>query len=294
MNSMKIFKSNLKRDKKSFLLILPFILITILLVIIPMVIIVVKSFVPTSSGPVYENWNFVGYHVWEKILITFGIAVLVSILCFVLGYFFAYFLSLKKGKTYKIFVICIITSPIWLNFLVKLIGLKMIFDYMNGGPNSSYGHLYTIISLVYLNLPLFILTIYNYLDSIPKNLIEASKDLGKTSSKTFLYVILPYTKNAIIAAISLVFFSSFTTAGVSTFVNNSNDGGLVGSELLNQGQIAPISEIALARISTFSLIVSLVLIFFYCAYLLVKYFYSKYYGVNKNKTSNKRKEKKYA
>lgn len=271
MNKLFIFKSK----KKDIVLLLPFILLTFLFIIIPMIMIFIRSLTPTVSGSINENWNFIDYHVWEKIFLTLGIAIITTIICLIVGYMFAYFLSLSKKKIYKILSISLITSPIWMSMLMKLVGLKTLFDAMNGSPNSTYGNIYTIIALVYINLPLFILTIYNFLDSVPKNLVDASKDLGKNVFQTFFFIIVPYTKNAIISGLSLVFFSSFTAAGVSKFVNNSNNGDLIGGEILDQGQMAPISEIAMARVSALALILSVFMLSLYLTTLVIKKLYKK-------------------
>lgn len=275
---MKVFF----QKNKNYWFLLPFFLITILFVVIPMIMIFIQSFTPVGDYTVDDNWNFIDYHVWEKILLTFGIAVATTIVCLFVGYLFAYFLSLAKSKTYKIFSIALITSPIWMSMLIKLVGLKTLFDFMNGSPNSTYGNIYTILALIYINMPLFILTIYNFLDSVPKNLIDASKDLGKNVFQTFFFVIVPYTKNAIVGGLSLVFFSSFTTAGVSKFVNNSNNGELIGGEILDQGQIAPVSPIAMARVSTISLLIALLMLAVYLIYFIT----SKIYKTTKNRVHN--------
>ncbi|MEF9984859.1 MAG: ABC transporter permease [Malacoplasma sp.] len=271
MNKLFIYKNK----RKEMLLLIPFVFLTLLFIIIPMIMVFIRSLTPTNSGTISENWNFIDYHIWEKILLTLGVAIATTIICLVVGYIFAYFLSLSKKKVYKILSISLITSPIWMSMLMKLVGLKTLFDYMNGSPNSTYGNIYTIIALVYINLPLFILTIYNFLDSVPKNLVDASKDLGKNVFQTFFFIIVPYTKNAIISGLSLVFFSSFTAAGVSKFVNNSNDGDLIGGEILDQGQMAPISPIAMARVSALALTLSIFMLTLYLVFLIGRKIYKK-------------------
>lgn len=283
--NIKIF-GNIKTNYKKFLLLIPFFLLTLLLVIIPLIIIFIRSFTPTKDGlnDVANNWNFIDRTIVEKIFLSIGIALASSLLCLVIGYPFAYFLALGKSKSFKILCVALITSPIWISFLIKMVGLKTLFDTIGGSPNSTYGHIFTIISLVYLNLPLFILTIYTYINSIPKNLLEASRDLGKNNFQTFIYVVLPYTKNAIISALTLVFLPSITTAGVSNFVNNSNDGELIGGTTLQQGQAALVSDIALARVSSLCLIICAIILVLFSIFVLIPKAYKYYKGV-KNATN---------
>ncbi|KFB07771.1 ABC spermidine/putrescine transporter permease subunit [Malacoplasma iowae DK-CPA] len=269
---------------------IPYFLISIILVLIPLIIVVIRAFTPAvvSSGdgsvslPVSENWNFIDYTVFEKILLSIGIAFVTSLLCLVIGYPFAYFLSLNKNKCLKILTVSIVISPIWMSFLIKLVSLKTLFDLMNGSPNSTYGNVYSIIALVYINLPIFILTIYTYINSIPKNLLDASKDLGKNSLQTFFFVIVPYTKNAIMSGLTLVFLPSITVAGVSKFMNNSNDGELVGDIIVGQGQSALVSNIALSRVSALCIVLCAAILILFAIFLVIK----KVLKVQKSKRDN--------
>lgn len=267
-------KFNVSSTNK-FLLLLPYFLITLLFVVIPLVLILIKSFTPATDSitneklPISDNWNFIGQSTFEKIGLSLGIAIASTLSCLVIGYLFAYFLSLSKKLSWKIVAISLITSPMWISMLIKLVGLKTLFDFINGAPNSTYGSIYTIIALTYINLPIFIITIYSFINSIPKNLLQASKDLGKTNVQTFFYVIVPYTKNAIFSGLTLVFLPSLTTAGVTQFVNNSNDGVIIGGDLLNQGLEASTSEIALARVSSLSLVICLLILILWTVFVLI-------------------------
>ncbi|WPL39741.1 ABC transporter permease [Malacoplasma iowae] len=283
------FISTIKKNNK-FWMFIPYFLISIILVLIPLIIVVIRAFTPAvvSSGdgsvslPVSENWNFIDYTVFEKILLSIGIAFVTSLLCLVIGYPFAYFLSLNKNKCLKILTVSIVISPIWMSFLIKLVSLKTLFDLMNGSPNSTYGNVYSIIALVYINLPIFILTIYTYINSIPKNLLDASKDLGKNSLQTFFFVIVPYTKNAIMSGLTLVFLPSITVAGVSKFMNNSNDGELVGDIIVGQGQSALVSNIALSRVSALCIVLCAAILILFAIFLVIR----KVLKVQKSKRDN--------
>ncbi|MDE5767571.1 MAG: ABC transporter permease subunit [Malacoplasma sp.] len=271
-------KLNFNVDKKMFsrfLLLAPYLIITIILIVIPLILVFIKPFQPTVDSATNEsiaianNWSFLGTTIWEKIGLSFLVAIIVTIICVVIGYAFAYFLSLSKSLPAKIFAISLMTSPMWISFLIKLVGLKEIFDFINGQANSTYGLIYTIIALVYVNLPTFILTIYTFLNTIPKNLLEASKDLGKNCVQTFFQVILPYTKNAVFSGITLIFLPTLTTAGVTQFMDNSNNGELIGSILLDKGLEGTASQIALARVATLSLVVCLIILVLWSIAVLI-------------------------
>lgn len=246
--------------RKNFFLILPYMLVVLVFIIVPITLIFVKSFTPTSAGSVAENWNFVNGFVWLKILKSFVVAILATFISVVIAYPFSYFLAFDvKGKTVKMLAVLFITAPTWMSFLVKIIGVKTFFDFINGFSNSTSGDVFTVIGLVYIYVPFMIMPIYNVLKDMPKNLIYASKDLGRGAWSTFINIVIPYTKNALISGLTLVFLPCLTSVSVPQFLNSSSSGSLIGDIIMEEGQLAQTSDISLARASTLALIVFLFL-----------------------------------
>ena len=247
--------------RKNFFLILPYMLVVLVFIIIPITLIFIKSFTPTSAGGVAENWNFVNGFIWIKILKSFIVAILATIISVFIAYPFSYFLAFDvKGKTVKMIAVLFITAPTWMSFLVKIIGVKTFFDFINGFSNSTSGDIFTVIGLVYIYVPFMIMPIYNVLKDMPKNLIYASKDLGRNSWSTFINIVIPYTKNALISGLTLVFLPCLTSVGVPQFLNSNSSGSLIGDIIMEEGQLAQTSDISLARASTLALIVFLFLV----------------------------------
>lgn len=256
---------------RNFFLILPYLLIVLIFIIIPIVLIFVKSFTPTSAGGIAQNWNFVDIFIWEKILKSFVIAIVTTIVTVLIAYPFSYFLAFEfKGKITKTLAVLFITAPTWTSFLVKVIGVKTLFDFINGYQNSTSGDIYTVIGLVYLYIPFMILPIYNILKDMPKNLIYASKDLGRTEWSTFIHVVVPYTKAALISGVTLVFLPCLTVVSVPQFLNSSSSGSLIGDIIMEEGLLAQTSDISLARASTLALIVFMLIVVGLLIYLLSK------------------------
>ena len=246
--------------RKNFFLILPYMLVALVFIIVPITLIFVKSFMPTSAGSVAENWNFVNGFIWLKILKSFIVAILATIISVVIAYPFSYFLAFDvKGKTVKMLAVLFITAPTWMSFLVKIIGVKTFFDFINGFSNSTSGDVFTVIGLVYIYVPFMIMPIYNVLKDMPKNLIYASKDLGRGAWSTFINIVIPYTKNALLSGLTLVFLPCLTSVSVPQFLNSSSSGSLIGDIIMEEGQLAQTSDISLARASTLALIVFLFL-----------------------------------
>lgn len=258
---MKINRFEKKRlDNSKFGFLIPFIIICLVFIVVPFLMIFTKSFLPTTSGPAALNWSYMDSYIWKKILQSFTIAVITTIMSLLIAYPFCYFLAYNtKSKITKTVVILLISAPIWMSFLVKIVGLKTLFDAINGYQNSTYGNIFTIIGLVYAYLPFMILPIYNTMNSMPNNLIFASKDLGKNTLTTIFKVVMPYTKAAIIGGITLVFLPALTTVAVPQFLNASSSGTMIGDIIMEEGNMGLNSDISLARASTLSLLMILII-----------------------------------
>lgn len=257
-------KINLQQTKfntisiKNFFLIMPYILFAIVFFIIPIIFILIKPFQSNAN----LIWIIVDEFIWKKIFLSLGIAIVATLFCTIIAYPFAYLLIFSKS-IFQMIIIVLITSPFWLSFLVKIIGLKTFFDICIGYSNSTYGHIFTIIGLVYIYIPTMILTIFNVLKEIPKNLIFASHDLGQNSFWTFIKIILPYSKYGFLSGFALVFLSSMTTVIVPQFLNNNNDSGMIGTIISNESDQSLINSVAISRISAISLITCAITLFFY-------------------------------
>ena len=259
---------------KNFNKLIPFSILLLFFLIIPSIILIVISLTPNvntdgTNIPVEDNWNWLGSAVWEKILISIGIAITVTILCMLIGMPFGLFLSQINSSIFKTLVVIVLTAPMWLSMLIKIIGIKTFFDTANGMPNSTFGQIYTIITLVYLNLPIFILSILNIAETMPKNLLLASKDLGRNSFQTLIFVVIPYILPGLLMGTFLVFLPSLTATGITSFVNNSNDGGLIGDWIFDLGLDSNSSNIALARISSISIVMSLLIMGIYLLFYFI-------------------------
>ena len=279
------FFKNFRMNKK-LLLAIPFFILTLLFIVIPLIIIITYAFLPTSAGSIEDNWEILNSSVMMKILRSIYISLASTLICIFIAYPFCYFLSMSKNKIYKSVVMLVVTAPIWSSLLIKLIGLKTLFDTINGAGNSTYGDVFTMIGLVYIYLPFMMMPLYNSLESLPKNLIYASRDLGRNFVTTFFKVILPYTKHALIAGITLVYLPSLTSVAVSAFLNNNNDGTLIGGIIEGSAGNANNSDIALARVSVLSLTIGLIILGMYGIYTLTP----KVYKMIK-KSNSKRMEK---
>lgn len=236
---------------------LPFLILSIVMVIVPLVMVLIITVVPVEGMNVSDNWSILNTTIWEKIFRSMWIAIVSTIICILISFPFAYFLSQAKSLVFKRVVFLMVTMPMWLGSMIILISLKLFLDKMNGALNSTYGDIYSIIGIVYLYIPYMMIPLYTCLEQLPSNLINASRDLGRNSVTTFFKIVVPYTKHALISGISLVLLPSISVVAVPQFLNNNPNGQLIGDIIMGQGSMAAESDIALARACVLSVAVSL-------------------------------------
>src|SRR3989442_3002761 len=126
------------------------------------------------------------------------IAARVTIFSLLLGYPLAYYLSFCTGKR-KELLYQLVIIPLWVSYLVRAYAWKTILG-SDGVLNTllQYVHLTShplnfllyspfavVLTLTHIYTPFAFLPIYSSLEHIPRNLIEASHDLGAPPLQTF-------------------------------------------------------------------------------------------------------------
>ena len=177
---------------------------------------------------------------------TLEIALLGTLLCFVIAFPFAYWLAVKVPSRWRPLVLALVMVPFWTNFLVRTIGWRMILsgDGALSGLLQDLGLLgepltvlYTRtavqIGVVYNYLPLMILPLFVALDRLDPSLREASKDLGASRWSTLCNVTLPLAAPGIVAGLLLVFIplmGDYITAVVLGGAKGNMAGQLVATQ----------------------------------------------------------------
>jgi spermidine/putrescine transport system permease protein len=142
----------------------------------------------------------------------------VAALCIAFGYPVAYFLSGLRGRK-KYMLLMLLLVPLLMSYIIKMYAIRSILG-GNGFLNKTLMALGIIdqpltffvfnlnavlLTLTVLLLPFAILPIFLSLERIPKNLLEASADLGGSNGQTFFRVILPLSLPGVISAATFVF-----------------------------------------------------------------------------------------
>jgi spermidine/putrescine transport system permease protein len=149
------------------------------------------------------------------------IAARVTIFSLLLGYPLAYYLSFYAGARKDLFYQLVII-PLWVSYLVRAYAWKTILG-SDGVLNTllQYVHftkhpleflLYSpfavVLTLTHIYTPFAVLPIYAALEHIPRNLVEASHDLGASPLQTFWRVIFPLSIPGVAAGATFAFVLS--------------------------------------------------------------------------------------
>src|SRR3984893_4978310 len=197
--------------------------------LVPYAILFCYSFWSVSSlQAIVHNWNLQNYAqlfrnpLYLTVLVrSIRIAGVVTLLALLLGYPVAYYLSFHAGPRKQILYQLVII-PLWASYLVRGYAWKTILG-TDGVLNGflQYAHitrhpveffLYSpfavVLTLTHIYTPFTFLPIYASLEHVPRNLIEASHDLGASPAKTFLRVILPLSLPGVLAGATFAFVLS--------------------------------------------------------------------------------------
>jgi len=196
-----------------------------LFLLLPYALMFAHSFWLVRDGFLVHEWNLQNYAklfhnpVYLEVLFrTMRIAASVTLLSLLLGYPLAYFMSFEAGVRKELFYQLVIV-PLWVSYLVRGYAWKTILG-SEGVLNGflQYFHvtkepvgffLYSpfavVLMLTHIYTPFVFLPLYASLEHIPRNLIEASHDLGASPRATFFRVILPLSLPGLLAGATFAF-----------------------------------------------------------------------------------------
>lgn len=198
---------------------IPYILFLGFFVLIPLLLIVYYAFTNGSGGFTFENFSkfWMQPEAMHTFIYSVGVALITTIICLLLGYPAAYILSRLESDKAQILVLLFIL-PMWVNFLIRTLATVALFDFL--GLPLGEGSLY--FGMVYNFLPFMIYPIYNILQKIDQNLIEAAQDLGANPRQVFFKTILPLSFPGISSGIMMVFMPVISTFAIAELLTINN------------------------------------------------------------------------
>lgn len=149
---------------------------------------------------------------YSVLLDTLGLAIMVTIVTVLLSFPLAYYINFKVTR-FKQLIYTLVIIPLWVSYIVRAYSWKIILG-TNGILNSAliwlgvtdapldiflYSKVSVIIGMVHIYTPFVLMPIYTALEQIPRNLMEASKDLGANRFQTFQKIVFPLALPGVIA-----------------------------------------------------------------------------------------------
>ena len=145
------------------------------------------------------------------LLDTLKISCIVTLFTILISFPLSYFINFKVKKNKQTFYMLAII-PLWVSYIMRAYSWRIILG-TNGILNSLlmwlgvtnhpmdiflYNNLSVVIAMVHIYTPFVLMPMYTAMEQIPRNLIEASKDLGCNRIRTFLKVVLPLSLPGVI------------------------------------------------------------------------------------------------
>lgn len=197
----------------------------ILLIVAPLASFLAYSFFRMEGGQIVADFSLGNYRriftdaifipiLWRTCLLCLAVAALAILI----GFPVAFLLVNLKGRR-RYLVLLMVLVPLLMSYIIKIYAIRSI---LGGTGFLNRFLLWTglvdapltlfvfnlnavLLTLTILLIPFAILPIFLSLERIPRDLIEASSDLGASSLQTFARIILPLSVPGIVTAASFVF-----------------------------------------------------------------------------------------
>jgi spermidine/putrescine transport system permease protein len=215
----------------------PYTVWSVLFIVIPLIMVVYYTFTDGSGSFTFQNIQKLAEREYLSIFArSVAYAFLATVVCLLIAFPLAYFISQSKPRTQK-FAIMLIMLPMWTNLVIRTYSLGNLIE-DTGVINTALGLLddpihmintpfAVILGMVYNYLPFMVLPIYTVISKLDKNVIEASQDLGCNKFQVILKVILPLSKSGIVSGITMVFVPAISTFYISEKLGGT-DNRLIG------------------------------------------------------------------
>lgn len=198
----------------------PLLVFLLLVFVTPLVMILARSF--TDPEPGVQNYrDFFGSPVYADVLVnTFRISGIVTLLTLVLGFPYAYLMTLASPFWRGVMLVAVLV-PFWTSLLVRTFAWVLMLN--NTGVVNEFllsvglideplalirNQTGVIIGMVQVMLPYAVLPMYATMRSVDRRLVQAAEGLGAHPVFAFWRIYAPLTAPGVVAALLLVFISS--------------------------------------------------------------------------------------
>ena len=156
----------------------------------------------------------------DILLRTFSISAVVTLICILIGYPLAFWLSTLSERRANLMMILVLL-PFWTSVLVRiaawivllqsngLVNRFLMFSGLTDGPVPLlFNRLGVVIAMVHILLPFMILPLYSVMKSVPANYVRAAVSLGSAPLAAFFRIYVPQTYPGVAAGGLLVFITA--------------------------------------------------------------------------------------
>ena len=197
----------------------PALIATFIVVVVPVSWLFYLSVIGADGGYSMENYiRMVESKSYARIfLTTFQVSLLTTIICILIGYPLAYFLSQLPERTANLCMLAVLL-PFWTSLLVRTYAWLVLLQ-KKGLINNwaidlglwdtpvklAHNMNGTVIGMVHIMVPFLILPVYGSMKAISRDYLKASANLGATPAYTFRKVFLPLSLPGLLAGTLIVF-----------------------------------------------------------------------------------------
>ena len=209
----------------------PYALWMVLFTAVPLLFVCYYAFTDSSGAFTVSNFTRIAQPMyllvlWDSVRLAF----FCTLLCLLIGYPTAYFLS-GRDLTHAQSLVVLILVPMWMNFLLRTYAMMTLLD-DNGVLNAALQAIglpkvkvigtegAVVMGLVYNYLPFMVLPIYTVLKKMDYSVIEAAEDLGCNPLRVMTRVVIPMSLPGIVSGITMVFMPAVTSFAISTLLSN--------------------------------------------------------------------------
>jgi len=241
------------------------------LVVLCLVVPVGLTFATTFSGeggPLQPYLTFFSSNFRRGVLVrTLRIALVTTAISLVLGFLTAYVVARLPGRWRSVLIV-VAVFPLLTGVVVRSFAWLVMLG-RNGILNDAltglglveaplpllYSEGAVVAGMVYLFVPLMILTLVGVLETIPHEVTEASASLGATPVATFFQVTLPLAVPGLIVGAVLVFTGSFTAYATPQLLGGERQ--MVLATLMYQRAMVSFDWVGASTIAAIMVVVTL-------------------------------------
>ena len=214
----------LRRDERLerfrlFSLSSPAIILVVVILIIPVIWLSYISFIGSNGELSLENYErMINRRSYYRIFMTtFQISALTTLICILLGYPLAYFISQLPNRIANLCLITVLL-PFWTSLLVRTYAWLVLLQ-KRGLVNDwaislglweepikiVHNMSGTLIGMVHIMLPFLVLPVYGTMRSINQDYMKAASNLGASPKRAFWTIFLPLSTPGLFAGSLMVF-----------------------------------------------------------------------------------------